>query len=179
MHSLNYAQTGFVLGLAIEIGGAFVLAQGLIAKRLRELTLEGTSGYGSPPNVRYIANVVAQKADAQVGFSTLVFGFSVQALDYLLVDQSGPPRLSAAAVALIAVVSASAVSLVGRVIRTALLAHHRSEMVRHVLTRSSSREAGWIRLVVEHLAPQEAQGAGESDDAFVQRIVTKFVPARR
>ena len=173
MNFLNCAQTSFVVGLAVDIVGAYVLAQGYIVKRLPDFTLEGTSGYGSPPNVRYIASAVAQKADAQVGFVILALGFCLQSFDYLALDQNAPPVLSTITALAVAVLAASTVSLLGWLVRKTLVTRYRSTMIALVLMRTD-REVRWVRHVVEYLAPREAQRESEPDDAFVQRIVTKF-----
>jgi hypothetical protein len=173
---MNWAQALFVGGLTLDIVGAFVLARGFIVQDLDKLTLEGTSGFGSPPNIRYIASAVAQKADAEVGFWVLALGFLTQALDYIFFDQNAPGKLATIDVAAGAAGLAIIASGVAQEARSALLARHARMMVTHVLRQSSNDDTEWVRAVIRHLAPRDMQRARvETDEAFLRRIQNKYL----
>jgi len=175
---LHLSQALFVLGLFIDIVGAFVLAQGFIVKRLHTLTWEGTSGYGSPPNIRYIASSLAQKADAQVGFGILACGFLLQTLDYLTLSFAEPlhSSISRTCVLVASVAIAGTLYLASVGVRRALTRRYSRNMIPHVLrgTGEATPNTNWVQHVVAQLAPQDRQREGETDSAFVGRILGAY-----
>ena len=175
---MHLSQALFVLGLFIDIVGAFVLAQGFIVKRLHTLTWEGTSGYGSPPNIRYIASSLAQKADAQVGFGILACGFLLQTVDYLTLSVAEPldTSISRICVLLASVAIAGTLYLASVGVRRALTRRYSRNMIPHVLrgTGEATPNADWVRHVVDHLAPQDRQQEEETDSAFISRILGAY-----
>ncbi len=173
---MQLAQALFVLGLFVDIVGAFVLAQGFIVKRLDSLTWEGTSGFGSPPNIRYISSMIAQKADAQVGFGVLAIGFMLQTLDYLLVSPAMSFSLAPWIVLTLSLLVSSLVFATTVILRRLLATRYRGKLL-PLIVRSAGETTpnpNWVRFVIDHLAPEGKQGSGESDAAFVRRVLETY-----
>jgi hypothetical protein len=65
-------------GLILDIGGAIILAIGLIGKKQSAMIRESQSPYGGSANPLLILAMVRQRVDAQVGVTLLVLGFVCQ-----------------------------------------------------------------------------------------------------
>src|SRR5689334_5258333 len=72
----------YTAGIGFDLGGAYLLARGLIATP-RMLALVSGSYYGS--NAYLGVSVARDRLDAISGVSALALGFSVQLVGYLLV----------------------------------------------------------------------------------------------
>jgi hypothetical protein len=168
--TVTVADAVFVIGLMLDIIGAWFLAQSFVTKRLEDLTFEGTSGYGSPPNLRYIASVLHQKAEAQIGFTVLAFGFTIQALDYFGVVPARAfmiPRL-----AVVASATFLGCATVGscRIAKSNLFRTSGIRMAVLVLQATKELDNRWVCRVAKYLLPDLARDDAESDDQYAARI---------
>ena len=169
----------FVSGLTLDIVGALFLAQGLMSKRLDRLTYEGTSGFGSPPNLRYISSALEQKAEAQIGFCLLALGFVVQSLDYFLFDPPSSWILPRSVVLIAAIAFGLTTYSIGRRVGRMLLRRSSVRMAAWVLTEKLSDDPSWTVQVADHLLPWFARGSTEDDAAFAVRVRRLITTAHR
>ncbi len=167
----------FVVGLTFDIVGAFYLAQSFITKDLDELIYEGTSGYGHPPNVRYIKSVLLQKAEAQIGFFLLLFGFSLQSSDYLLTYVVSPIIIPFTWIMVISVVLVLSLLVICRFIRELLFARYARKMSFKVIYKRNNDiepDDNWILFVAKILLPQLKRQPNEDDESYVKRILSEL-----
>jgi len=164
----------FVIGLALDIIGARFLAQGFIAKRLDDLTLEGTSGWGSPPNLRYISSALQQKAEAEIGFWFLAIGFLAQTIDYFIGSTISGRIFSPYLVFIFLILVGVTLWIVGKLIRKYRVEHLGLKMAAIVYSKSNGRQenATWICKIGEYLLPQLKRSATEKDEDFALRVHT-------
>lgn len=173
---MSLASTLFVFGLTLDILGAFYLAQSFITKNLEDLTFEGTSGYGSPPNLRYIRSNLYQKAEAQIGFSLLAIGFVLQSFDYFFLSTDQLPFLNTISVLACVVVLIVVALFLARLIRARLFTLYAKRMTRIVIQESKpvgERNDSWIAVVAQYLLPTLKQASNEDDHSFADRILSE------
>ncbi len=167
----------FVFGLTLDVLGAFYLAQSFITKGLEDLTFEGTSGYGSPPNLRYIRSNLYQKAEAQIGFFLLATGFILQAFDYIYLNKSDSLTIDTYYV-LIGVLLISVVGfLLARVVRNKLFTRYARRMAFIVIRESKPenfRNDKWIVTVAHYLLPKLEREPNEDDQSFASRVLLEI-----
>jgi hypothetical protein len=167
----------FVFGLTLDILGAYYLAQSFITKNLEDLTFEGTSGYGSPPNLRYIKSNLLQKAEAQIGFSLLALGFILQSFDYFFFSSEQSHLLSSTSVLLCVVVLLLLTFLLAGFIKGKLFARYAKRMAAIVIRESKpegERNDSWITKVAGYLLPDLRPAPNENDRSFVDRILSEL-----
>jgi len=154
---MNLVSVLFVFGLTLDILGAYFLAQGFITKNLDDLTFEGTSGYASPPNLRYIKSNLYQKAEAQIGFVFLMFGFILQSFDYFVLTSDHSLTVSPCNV-ILSIIGLVAISFVSaKFIRARLFASYAKKMARIVVLASKPEAEwsdSWITTVDQYLLPR-------------------------
>jgi hypothetical protein len=163
----------FVVGLTIDIIGAYYLAQGFITKDLDGLTFEGTSGYGSPPNLRYIKGSLYQKAEAQIGFFLLAIGFFLQMVDYVLFNAKTIQTVPVWGVILGEVTIAICIIGIARYARRRLFETYSRKMARIVLSLDNLQENVWRIEVARYLLPSLRRNRSETEDSFVRRILSE------
>ena len=168
----------FVFGLTIDIMGAYYLAQGFITKDLDSLVFEGTSGYGSPPNLRYIRSALLQKAEAWIGFSCLTFGFALQMVDYLAAEDFKGCVLPRSIVLLGVIIVVSVVRLAGGIARKRLFERYGKNMAQVIFAQDQFNESSWRVSVAEYLLPKMVREGAETDDAFADRILKEIGTSR-
>lgn len=160
----------YTAGIGFDLGGAFLLARGLINPPA-ELTRLGSSFYGS--NRFQAISLARNRLDAVAGVSGLFAGFILQAIGYIEVlsvahrTATGTDEaLVAAAFALLALAT---VMLVGNVYRQKRLIPLLVEMARWTLDdeRMAYPSASLLPHWVEAL---ESRREGENDLDLVRRI---------
>jgi|ERR1043166_6220559 hypothetical protein len=167
----------FVVGLLFDICGAFFLAQSFIAKNLEDLTFEGTSGYGSPPNLRYIRSNLFQKAEAWIGFVMLAMGFMLQSNDYFLFASPSKYTMSTSVVILFLLGLLILLCSLGGFVRTKLFNHYAFKMAAIVIRETppkGERDDSWIITVGKYLLPQFKRQPNEDDQTFSDRMLSKL-----
>jgi hypothetical protein len=78
MNIVNY--TG-LLGLSLDVIGAWFISRGLATKSLNDIKSE--TGFSFAPNEAYIISGISQKIECKFGFIFLFFGFAFQASTYV------------------------------------------------------------------------------------------------
>ncbi len=166
----------FVFGLTLDILGAYYLAQSFINKGLEDLTFEGTAGYGSPPNLRYIRSNLYQKAEAQIGFALLALGFGLQSFDYFFFSREQSITFSPICVFLYVLALAVAVILTATFLHRKLFTSYGKRMA-YIVIRSSKPEGErndtWIVRVAEYLLPNLKRASNEDEHSFADRVLSE------
>jgi hypothetical protein len=173
---MNFANALFVFGLTLDILGAFYLAQSFITKNLEDLTFEGTSGYGSPPNLRYIRSNLYQKAEAQIGFILLTFGFALQSLDYFFLSSERSPLISTISVLCFVIALIIVVLLMAMFVRAKLFQFYAKRMAHFVIQWSISvgdSDDEWIMAIADYLLPTIKRTSNETEHSFVERVIAE------
>lgn len=173
---MSLANAFFVFGLTLDVLGAFYLAQSFITKGLEYLTFEGTSGYGSPPNLRYIRSSLYQKAEAQIGFCLLATGFVLQSFDYFFLSKEDSTSINIYCV----LASVLAIGVGGfaaaRVVRNRLFTSYARRMAFIVIRESKpegERDDHWILIVAQYLLPRFERAPNEDDHSFANRVLSE------
>jgi hypothetical protein len=175
---MSLASALFVFGLMLDILGAFYLAQSFISKNLEDLTFEGTSGYGSPPNLRYIRSNLYQKAEAQVGFCLLTIGFVLQSLDYFFLGNDNPTSIRSHCVLASVLALGVGMFLIAKFVRNRLFTSYARKMAIIVIRErkpEGERNDSWILTVALYLLPQIKRYTNESDHSFANRVLSTIV----
>lgn len=173
---MSLANALFVFGLTLDILGAYYLAQSFITKGLEDLTFEGTAGYGSPPNLRYIRSNLYQKAEAIIGFTLLALGFGLQSFDYFFFSREQSISFLPICVFLYVLVLAVVVILTATFLRRRLFTSYGKRMA-YIVIKSSKPEGErndtWIVTVSEYLLPRLKRAPSEDEHAFANRVLSE------
>lgn len=135
----------FVIGLALDITGAALLAKGLLESP-KTIRREGGTYVGF--NSATIVGLVRDRVDAEFGMAALLLGFTIQALAYVLllggvvVNDPGGSSEALAAVAMGLLGAGSVVGLYFLVRRT---------REKRLLIRVTKREGEWTRQTASEL----------------------------
>ncbi len=167
----------FVFGLTLDILGAFWLAKSFIVKNLQDLTFEGTSGYGSPPNLRYIKSNLLQKSEAQIGFSFLAMGFILQSHDYFFLSSFSNFTIQGIVVGSILVILAFVINWIAKHVQKLLFNYYGKRMAAIVIRRTppeGERDDDWIITVAEYLIPMIQKNPDEDNHSFADRVLDKL-----
>jgi hypothetical protein len=110
----------FTAGIGLDLAGAYLLGRGLLASHvdIARRTVHVWAGPGNRLNDPEALAQLRNRLDAQLGISSLVAGFSLQAIAYALLIATGTTvseSVAAGAVAMaFALVTAGTVLLIGR-----------------------------------------------------------------
>lgn len=171
MHGLQL-QDLYTAGIGFDLGGAFLLARGLINAPAAELTRLSGSYYGS--NMYQALSVAKNRLDAVAGVAGLGAGFILQAIGYVaLVSRPHSTRTGwaeALVAAVFALLALSVTIVLGNTYRRHRLIPLVVEMARWTMRDErlpyprANILPGWI----EALGHERREG--EDDLAFVRRV---------
>jgi hypothetical protein len=162
----------FTAGLGFDVGGAFLLARGLI-NRPAELTRLAGSFYGS--NDYQALSVARNRLDAVTGITALLAGFGLQAVGYIVTLAANHPIHTGASEALVgagfAVLALVVAVAAGNYTRRVRLIPLLIEMSHYEMddTRREFPRAPLLPRWLEALGKKRE--VGEDDLAFVRRTV--------
>jgi len=178
---MNIVNAIFINGLTLDILGAYYLAQSFITKDIEDLTFEGTSGYGSPPNLRYIRSNLYQKAEARIGFGCLFSGFLLQSLDYFILESELTIELPRLGVFIFNLLFGFTLYEIMSIVKHKIFKKYGKKMSLILLKeypKDYEPEDEWIKNVAIYLLPQINQKQNETDNEYSTRIL-KYVGAVR
>jgi len=166
----------FVIGLTFDICGAWFLAQSFIRKRLDKLVWEGTSGWGSPPNLGYIKSVLEQKAEAYIGFFMLAMGYFLQGIDYIASPTLAKYEIAPFVAATVFVAVGIGSIIMGTFASKIIFRYFAKPMSRVILEAmpDSATEYSWVQNVCSEFMPEIRPMPSESKEEFVSRALTKI-----
>ncbi len=167
----------FIIGLLFDIIGAFFLAQSFIRKNLADLTYEGTSGYGSPPNLPYIKSSIVQKAEAKIGFGFLTTGFILQSLDYFYTDRLSVRQIEISFVILLLLLILLLIPSLGFILKKLLLKKYGFKMALIVVKIKNlelEQNHTYTVKVAEYLVPSFKRIKNEGDGSFAERFLIEL-----
>jgi hypothetical protein len=174
----------FLIGLALDLAGAFILARGILGSP-SIIVVASTSFWNSNPLLG--VQGAEDRVDGRFGVGVLLSGFTLQAVGYFLDLALSPSETTGICEALVAlsmaVVAGGFAMLAWRVARPRLMKETLIEMARFEAKRVNEPPARSEHPSAERLAwygrtwRQDGR-EGESDEDYAARVfgVTQFAP---